>query len=330
MAAMQNQFVDGCKRPPPDGPGLTALEAQTLWEQILPFAGYGFNKGHATAYADVSYRSAFLKANYPAEFLCARLADYGGFHHPAIYMAEAVRLGIAVRPPHINCSDYAFTLTYEPVRGNKTIPVLWMGLGQVRDLRQDSVRAIVDGREEQVFSSLPDLLKRVPLQKKELLHLIQCGGLDGLGSSRAALLAEANLVQQAGTVGQMSFAFAAPDVETETAADRLAWEQRILGQTISVHPLELVREKVGKVLPLHRLPKTGGRLVNTAGVRLPGWTGGQGFFFSDGDSFITVRGDKTLKAPKPWQVVVVSGRWVEDKWGTGWLEAESLVHYSAG
>ena len=59
----------------------------------MPFAGYGFNQGHATAYADVSFRSAYLKAHYPAEFLCARLADHGGFHHPAIYMAEAVRLG---------------------------------------------------------------------------------------------------------------------------------------------------------------------------------------------------------------------------------------------
>jgi hypothetical protein len=122
----------------------------------------------------------------------------------------------------------------------------------------------------------------------------------------------------------MSFAFAQPEVEAETAADRLAWEQRILGQTVSVHPLELVREKLGKVLPLHRLPKTRGRSVVVAGVRLPGWTGSQGFFFSDGDTYITVRGDKTLKAPKPWQVVVINGRWVEDKWGTGWLEAGTL------
>jgi DNA polymerase III alpha subunit len=68
----------------------------------MAFAGYGFNQGHATAYADVSYRSAYLKAHYPAEFLCARLADHGGFHHPAIYLAEARRLGIGVRPPQVN------------------------------------------------------------------------------------------------------------------------------------------------------------------------------------------------------------------------------------
>ena len=60
---------------------------------MLAFAGYGFNQGHATAYAEVSYRMAYLKAHWPAAFLCARLAERGGFHHPAVYMAEAVRRG---------------------------------------------------------------------------------------------------------------------------------------------------------------------------------------------------------------------------------------------
>ncbi|MFZ0548031.1 MAG: hypothetical protein WAM60_21480, partial [Candidatus Promineifilaceae bacterium] len=324
MASMQNDFVNGCKREPPDGPGLSALEAQRLWEQVLPFAGYGFNKGHATAYADISYRSAYLRAHYPAEFLCARLADYGGFHHPAIYMAEAVRLGIAVRPPHVNRSDYTFTLTYEPAPNSKTIPTLWMGLGQVRDLRHDSIQAIIKAREERPFDSLQDLINRIPFQKKELRHLIQCGGLDGLGTSRAILLSEANLVQQAGAVGQMRFDFAAPDISPETAAQRLEWEQYILGQAISVHPLELVQKEIGKTVPLSRLPKSHGRLVTIAGVRLPGWTGGPGFFFSDGRTYITVQGDKSLKAPKPWQVILINGRWHEDKWGTPYLEAESL------
>ena len=80
---------------------------------MLAFAGYGFNQGHATAYADVSYRSAYLKTHYPAEFLRARLMDHGGFHHPAIYIAEARRLGFLVRPPHVNFSGRKMTLTYE-------------------------------------------------------------------------------------------------------------------------------------------------------------------------------------------------------------------------
>jgi len=69
-----------------------------------------FNRGHAMAYADVSYRSAYLKAIGRAAFMCARLMDWGGFHHPAMYMAEAIRLGIRIRPPHVNHSERTFSL----------------------------------------------------------------------------------------------------------------------------------------------------------------------------------------------------------------------------
>ena len=88
MAAMQSQFEAGCRRPAPEGPGFSQEQAKTLWEQVLAFAGYGFNRGHATAYADVSYRSAYLKSHWPAAFFSARLADWGGFHHPAIYIPQ--------------------------------------------------------------------------------------------------------------------------------------------------------------------------------------------------------------------------------------------------
>src|SRR5690606_23660159 len=74
MDAMRERFVQGCRRPAPDGPAMTEPQARTLWEQVEPFAGYGFNQGHATAYADVSYRSAYVRAHWPAAFLCARLA----------------------------------------------------------------------------------------------------------------------------------------------------------------------------------------------------------------------------------------------------------------
>ena len=140
----------------------------------MPFAGYGFNQGHATAYADVSFRSAYLKAHYPAEFLCARLADHGGFHHPAIYMAEAVRLGFAVRPPHVNFSGETFSLTNDEGRmtmeGRSRMPndspssfvgspssTLFMGLGQVRDLRHAAIAGILQERERAAFTSVRDL-----------------------------------------------------------------------------------------------------------------------------------------------------------------------------
>ena len=84
----------------------------------------------------------------------------GGFHHPAVYIAEARRLGFAVRPPHVNHSGRRFTLTV-----NEDRPVLWMGLGAVKDLRREAIRTLVAGRP---YADLRDLLNRVALQQKEM------------------------------------------------------------------------------------------------------------------------------------------------------------------
>ena len=319
MAEMEAAFVSGCRHPPPEGPGFTHQQAHTLWEQVLAFAGYGFNQGHATSYAMVSFRSAYIKSRWPAAFLCARLAEWGGYHHQAVYMAEAARLGLAVRPPHVNHSRRRFTLGWE---GEEA--VLWMGLGQVRDLRRASIRDIAAERARQPFASLRDLLQRVPLQDKEVTHLVQCGALDGLGESRAALLAEAREVRQAGSALQMTLGFAGPVVEAEPAAQRLAWERHLLGQPLSVQPLEVVADRLPAHLPLRRLPERPGARVTVAGVRLPGWTGGQGFFLGDGDSFVIARGDVALRAPSPWQPLLLHGRWTDDEWGTAWFQVEEM------
>jgi DNA polymerase III alpha subunit len=288
--------------------------AATLWEQVIAFAGYGFNQGHATAYADVSYRSAYLKAHWPAIFLCARLADWGGFHHPAIYMAEAVRLGIAVRPPHVNASSERFTLTLD----REAKPTLWMGLGAVRDLRRSAIDRIVKERNARPYTDVRDLLHRVELQARETAHLIQCGALDGLGASRSMLLAEAALIGRVGP-SQLSFGFADPEVEAETPSQRLDWEAQAIGQPVSVHPLDLVAASLPALLPLRRMPDYAGQNVTVAGARLPGWTGGPGYFLGDGDSFVIVRSEER---PQPWQPVVLRGRWQRDAYGSGWFQAE--------
>jgi DNA polymerase III subunit alpha len=313
MATMQSRFVNGCTHPAPDGPGLTAVQAETLWEQVLAFAGYGFNQGHALAYAAVSYRSAYLKAHYPAAFLTARLADWGGYHHQAVYVAEARRLGLAVRPPHVNFSGAAFTLK-QAADGES---VLWMGLGQVRALRQSGIEQIVTQRP---FTGLRHLVERVPLQAKELTHLIQCGALDGLAESRAALLAEAECITLAGSAGQMAFDFFQVPVVAETAVDRFVWERHILGLPVSVTPLDLLADLPNQICPLTSLDRTGGRLVSFRGYRLPGRTGGPGFFLSDGRHTLTARLDEQLLLPQPWTVLVGNGRWRSDEWGSGWLQ----------
>ncbi len=118
--------------------------------------------------------------------------------------------------------------------------------------------------------------------------------------------------------------FGRQEVEPETPAQRLAWEQQLLGQPVSVHPLELVAGHLPEHLPLRRLPEWAGRRVTVAGVRLPGWTGGQGFFLGDGDTFVTVKGDRATKAPPPWQPLLVRGQWLADEWGSSWLNAEQV------
>lgn len=322
MTRMEAQFIEGCQRSPPDGPGLTQEQTQRLWEQVAAFSGYGFNQGHATAYATVSYRMAYLKARWPAAFFCARLMNWGGFHHPAMYMAEAIRLGIAIRPPHVNVSERKFTLTWEGEQ-----PVLWMGLGQVRDLRRSAVHAVVEQRRQRPFEGVRDLQQRVALQRKEVTHLIQCGALDGLDGSRAGLLSQAEEIERAGSALQMTLfdqeAFAGTP---ESLAQRLDWEKQLLGYPVSIlaEPLKLVADRLPECAPLHSLPETGGRPVMVAGVRLPGWTGGEGFYLWDGETWIVAKARELQRSPRSWMPVLLRGRWIGDEWGTSWLRVVEI------
>jgi DNA-directed DNA polymerase III PolC len=320
LKLVAEQFIQGCMRSPPEGHGFTRGEAESLWEQVSAFSGFGFNQGHATAYAHVSFRSAYMKAYWPEAFLCARLADRGGYHHPAVYIAEAMRLGICIRPPHVNHSGAKFTLTYEN-DGEGTIPCLWMGLDQVRDLRKDTIGAIVKEREREPFHDLRDLMMRVSFQGKEILHLVQSGGLDGLGESRAAMLAEAEGIKASGSESQMAFGFASQPVPLESTAKAMAWEKRILGQPVSVHPLDLVEDMPDHV-PLGELDKHEGRKLVAVGVRIPGWTGGGGFYFGDRNTFVLVQADDSMRAPKVWEPVLLTGRWKTDGMDTYWFQAE--------
>jgi DNA polymerase III alpha subunit len=321
MERMRQRFVDGCQRPVPVGPAFSPQQAATLWEQVQAFAGYGFNQGHATAYADVSYRSAYLRTHYPAAFLAARLANYGGFYHPAIYIAEAQRLGIEVRPPHVNHSRRHFALAF--TADEQMRPLLWMGLGQVRSLRRQSVVAIIKQRRQQPFRDLADLCRRVELQRKELTHLIQCGALDGLGASRAALLAEA---QESGNQRfQLALAFDEPAVAAESVAERLRWERLVLGQPVSVHPLATVVARPTQTVALQQAATRIGKRVQIAATRLPGWTGGKGYFVDDGEQYGVAIGQERAAKPKPWVPILLTGRWLLDEWGGGWLQVEAWV-----
>ncbi len=320
MMALQETFIQGCMRLPPRGPGFDRRQAETLWEQVRAFAGYGFNQGHATAYADVSYRSAYVKANWPAAFMAARLAERGGFHHPAVYMAEARRLGMVVRQPHVNHSEQRFSLAFEAGR-----PILWMGLAAVRGLRRAAIAAIISHRP---YASLRDLLLRVRLQRREAENLIRCGALDGLGESRNALLAQ--LPQGKATAMQLSFDFFTPEIEPETPSQRLAWETRILGMPMSQHPLTSIRASLPPGLArLDEFRDRPGQRLRAAAVRLPGWTGEDGYFLADETDYLLAIPENADASPPPlWEPIIITGRWLTDDWGRAWLALTTFTRHA--
>lgn len=180
-------------------------------------------------------------------------------------------------------------------------------------------------RRQRSFTSLRDLLARVELQPKEVAHLIQCGGLDGLGDSRAALLAEFSEMGHGGGALQLALPLDQPAVRAETMAQRLAWERFILGLPVSVTPLDIVAAIPSEALPLARLSGLTGQHIAVAGYRLPGWTGGAGFYLADGQTFVMARGHKSLKNPPVWQPVMARGHWQTDAFGTGWLQVDTLT-----
>ena len=353
---LEANFVQGCC----DNQGFSRQQATALWHEIRSFAGYGFNEGHATAYALPTYQMAFLKAHYPAEFLTARLAEQGGYYGSAIYIAEARRHGLQVHPPHINFSHFNFTLRYPDTAeqsfgpdGSKNRPLtsskpsIWMGLDRVRDLRHAAIKSIIAERQKGRFHSLQDLLKRVQLQTKEIQHLIQCGGLDGFGLSRSAHLKilEENdsITNQKGKENENQLSLfdtaeiEAENEEIEEAKNedidslhlRFNWEHHILGQPVSVHPIDPLDVDRSQGVPLVDLPQHREEPVWILGGRLPGWTGlrNPSFFLDDGRGFVVVEHDKDVKTV-PWTPYAIKGSWVVDQWGGGRFKAtriESLL-----
>ncbi|MEM7797899.1 MAG: DNA polymerase III subunit alpha [Chloroflexota bacterium] len=318
LEALEERFKRGCV----EQSSFTPAEAETLWGEIRSFAGFGFNQGHATAYALPTYQMGYLKAHFPAQFMSARMAEYGGYYPQSTYIAEVRRLGMAVYPPCVNHSNSRFTLSYEPA------PTHWMGLGAIRDLRRSTVQAIIEERAVKRFENIGDLMRRVSFQAKEIEHLIQCGGADTLGGSRAALLNEANTLLEGGGGSQMAlFDFQTTiDVEPETIAERFSWEMHILGLPVSVHPLDLLDVDRSKGVSLENLRLYPGKSVWTLGTKLPGWTGirRNTCYLDDGTSFILLKyPDKT--EIKSWQAYAIKGSYQTDRWGGAWLEAERVA-----
>lgn len=257
MEHLKRKFVQGAQTTS----GMDERIAQQVWDLMAAFASYGFPKAHAAGYAAVAYRMAYLKTHYPAEFMAARLAVYGGFYRQSVYISEARNLGLRVMPPHVNHSQETFTLEF-PV-------TLWMGLGQVRELTHHTLKRIVQQRP---FTSLQDFLIRASPNFGEAMNLAKAGALNGLGNPKQ-MLAQLESERWHGRHSEQLRLLAPPEnvfIQEPTAQERAAWEREVLGLLVSVHPLALVADKLAKHerISSRELASRIGQEVTLAGVRL--------------------------------------------------------------
>jgi DNA-directed DNA polymerase III PolC len=242
--------------------GFDQPTAEQIWDQMAAFAGYGFPKAHAAGYARVAYRMAYLKTHYPAPYMAARLAVWGGYYRSRVYMAEARHLGLKVNPPHINHSGKAFTLDPDG-------ETLWMGLRTVRELTRVTTKAII---EERPFASLEDFLVRTHPQYGETVNLVKAGAMSGLGNKNGMLATLERQRWHGRHTPQLGLRLSVPDPDLRqpSTAEGAEWEQEVLGKLVSVHPLELVDDALAAhdIIPSAQLDDCQGQDVTVAGVRL--------------------------------------------------------------
>ncbi|MBI2040317.1 DNA polymerase III subunit alpha [Candidatus Microgenomates bacterium] len=209
MAKQKGKFVDGCVKN-----GMRRAKAEELFSLIAPFAAYGFNKAHAASYAMVAYQTAYMKANFPVEFMAAAMtAESSDTDKIAAAIDECKRLEIVVLPPDINKSEVGFSLeklkslTKEDLDRSLSVEVgmeksevklatrseqgIRFGLSAIKNVGEGAIDSIHKAREEEEFTSLWDLCSRVDtrlVNRKTLESLIKAGALDNLGKRSAQLL----------------------------------------------------------------------------------------------------------------------------------------------
>jgi len=266
MVKEKTKFVSQAKQK-----GYTKEIAEKIWGYIDKFAGYGFNKAHATAYAMIAYQTAYMKANYPVEFMAALLsAESNNKDKIPVAIEEAKKMKIRVLPPDINQSEIDFTI----INYKKSLDGLAIrfGLSAIKNVGHAAISAIIKSRTKKAFASLTDFCRRVDQQKvnkKVLESLIQVGALDKFGKRAQLLLGLENIRQKASDhqkqalspqvsmfSGSAKANFAPqdnlPDADEFSKIDLLSFEKQLLGFYLTEHPLSKALEKI-KTLVSHRI-----------------------------------------------------------------------------
>ncbi|HEY7932930.1 MAG TPA: DNA polymerase III subunit alpha [Solirubrobacteraceae bacterium] len=260
MAALKPEFVEGCK-----ASGTKPEVIEFLWQTNEKSADYSFNKSHAACYALIAYRTAWLKANYSAEYMAALISSVMSTKDKVpFFVARCEEMGIQILPPDVNLSDHEFTVVERNIR---------FGLDAVKGVGHQAVEAIKRAREDGEFQTLWDFCERVDgrsVNKKAIEALIKCGALGSTGATRKGMLEVLGQAQAAGQksqqdalIGQGSIfdldpapaqsapragasllGISHPPIPTEEfdQAELLAVEKEAVGLFISAHPLKRVRE----------------------------------------------------------------------------------------
>ncbi|PSL04208.1 DNA polymerase III alpha subunit [Haloactinopolyspora alba] len=232
--------------------GYSEEAIKTLWDILVPFSDYAFNKAHSAAYGVISYWTAYLKANYPAEYMAALLTSVrDDKDKTALYLSECRHMGIKVLPPDVNESAGDFTAVGTDIR---------FGLTAIRNVGSNVVDGIVAARnDEGRFESFPDFMNKVPVNvcnKRVVESLAKAGAFDSLGYARRALAAVVDdavdtviSLKRNEAVGQFdlfggaaednggSFEVAVPELSEWDKKQKLAYEREMLGLYVSDHPL---------------------------------------------------------------------------------------------
>jgi error-prone DNA polymerase len=206
-----------------------------IWAMIMSFAGYSFCKPHSASYAQVSFKCAYLRAHYPAEFIAAVVSNQGGYYSTFAYLSEGRRMGLTILSPDINGSEWAYTGSGKTVR---------VGLMQIKSFQEDlAKRIITERRANGPYRSLHDFLDRVQPDLAQAKLLIKAGCFDSVAGelTRPALLWRLFASQAAKPPGYLP-------IPTEYAfQQKLAHELELFGFPLSCHPLDLFKEVLAHI-----------------------------------------------------------------------------------
>ncbi|MEJ2471920.1 MAG: DNA polymerase III subunit alpha [Desulfuromonadales bacterium] len=268
LADYRQMFLDGGR-----SKGVAEDILFTVWDQILSFGGYSFCKPHSASYALVSCKSAWLKANYPAEFMAAVISNQGGFYAPFAYLSEARRMGLKILPPDINTSDLSYLGDGDEIR---------VGLMQIQGLGHQAARDLLREREKVgPYKSFGDLLNRLSLDLSDVTLLVKAGCFDALEGRqrRPALIWEMLAWRKSFDDDGAGLLFEPertqlPKPEPYDQKTILSQELETLGMLLSCHPLTLHRKEVGRVKPIRadRMSEWVGKYVTMIGWWVTGKT----------------------------------------------------------